>query len=174
MALSSLFRFFLVALVASICATSALAQNLSSLTTPLAMASGERTSIADLGRGKVTVLVFWITSCQPSKHELDALQELSTTMGDSVSIVAVSIDNTKTMARVGSLVRSKGYSFPVLLDPNSDLFNALNGQDHPYTLIFNREGMVTEKLSGFLQGDELKLVGAIRAAVKSPASQPGR
>jgi cytochrome c biogenesis protein CcmG, thiol:disulfide interchange protein DsbE len=158
------FRFFLIALLVSIGAGSAMAQNLSSLTTPLSTTSGERASIAELGRGKVTVLVFWITGCQPSKHELDALQDLSTTMGDTVAIVAVSIDNTKTMARVGSLVRSKGYSFPVLLDPNSDVFNALNGQDHPYTLIFNREGVVTEKLSGFLQGDEARLAGAIRTA----------
>jgi thiol-disulfide isomerase/thioredoxin len=165
-------RLLIFSLIALAGAGSATAQTISSLSTPLATPSGERSSIAELGHGKVTVVVFWMTSCQPSKHELEALQEISTAMGNSVAVVAISIDNTKTMAKVGPLVRSKGYTFPVLLDPNSDLFNGLNGQDHPYTLIFNAAGALVERWGGFLQGDGLKLTGAVRAA--GTGSPPGK
>lgn len=76
----------------------------------------------------------------------------------SVEYIAVSIDNTKTMAKVAPYVKSKGYTFPVLIDSNSDIFKALNGDNVPYTVIFNKRGSIVEKHEGYLKGDEKRFL----------------
>lgn len=90
-----------------------------------------------------------------------------------IAYVAVSIDNTKTMAKVGPFIESKGYTFPVLLDPNSEVFLMLNGTNVPYTVIFNADGTLHSKHDGYLEGDEVKLeeelVGMI--PTNTPAGQ---
>lgn len=74
-----------------------------------------------------------------------------------VEYIAVSIDDTKTMSKVGPYISSKGYTFSVLLDPSKDLFRALNGTDVPYTLVYGADGKLVSKHDGFLAGDEVKM-----------------
>lgn len=149
----------LPALVAFIAMTAgATAQNISSLTQLLTTPGGEKTSIASLAAGKVTVVSFWATWCKPCKEEMKAMQPLYDKLkGQGVEYIAVSIDNTKTMAKVGSFIASKNYTFPVLLDPNSETFLGLNGTQVPYTLVFRADGSLAKKHDGYLEGDEVKL-----------------
>jgi cytochrome c biogenesis protein CcmG/thiol:disulfide interchange protein DsbE len=130
------------------------AQTLGTLTSMLATTDGGRISIAEAGAGRVTVVTFWLTSCTPSKRQLDAMQPLVEELSDSVRFIAISIDNAKTMARVKPLVASKGYAMTVLLDPTQELFSLLNGSEHPYTVIFAPDGSLAWKHSGFYSGDE--------------------
>lgn len=134
------------------------AQTLPALSTQLSTPSGEQTSVAMIGKGKVTVVSFWATWCKPCKEEMKAMQPLYDKLKEKgLEYVAVSIDNTKTMAKVAPYISSKGYTFPVLLDPNKDLFQALNGSDVPFTLIFKADGTLFAKHDGYLEGDEEKL-----------------
>ena len=135
-------------------ASGANAQELSSLNTPLMTIGGESTTVARLGEGKVTVVTFWMTNCRASKHQLDQMRALVDELKDQVEFLAVSIDNTKTMSKVGPLVASKGYSSTILLDPNRDLFDLVGGSEHPYTLVFGADGQLKARNVGFLHGDE--------------------
>src|SRR5689334_4381651 len=50
-------------------------------------------STMSLGRGKVTILVFWATWSQPDRQELVALQEIYSRVGAAtLAVMAVSID----------------------------------------------------------------------------------
>ncbi|MDB5035902.1 MAG: Thiol-disulfide isomerase-like protein [Chlorobi bacterium] len=152
-------RFLLLAIPA-LClglTLSATSQSISSLTTQLATTSGEQTTVAKLGTGKVTVVSFWATWCKPCKEEMKAMSPIYQKMKDKLQYVAISIDNTKTMARVAPFIKSQGYEFPVLLDPNSDVFRALNGSNVPYTLVFNADGTLHSRHDGYLEGDQTKL-----------------
>jgi thiol-disulfide isomerase/thioredoxin len=134
------------------------AQNLSTLSTLLSTPSGDQASVAKLGEGKVTIVSFWATWCKPCKEEMKAMQPLYDRLKEKgVQYVAVSIDNTKTMAKVGPYIASKGYTFPVLLDPNSELFRAVNGTEVPFTLVYNADGTLHAKHDGYFDGDETKL-----------------
>jgi cytochrome c biogenesis protein CcmG/thiol:disulfide interchange protein DsbE len=130
------------------------AQTLSTFSSMLSMTDGNRSSIAEIGAGRVTVVTFWLTSCSPSKRQLDAMRPLVEEFSDSVRFVAISIDNAKTIARVAPIVASKGYTMTVLLDPTRELFSLLNGSEHPYTIIFAPDGRIAWKLVGFYSGDE--------------------
>lgn len=150
------------------------AQQISTLTTPLATPDGEQTTIAALGNGKVTIVSFGATWCVPCKKEMGAVNELYPEMQENgIEYVAVFIDNTKTMARVGPYVTSKGFLFPVLLDPNSEIFEALNGTEVPYTLVFDAEGNLKFKHDGYLEGDEEHLMEEAMSLVPSADATEG-
>jgi cytochrome c biogenesis protein CcmG, thiol:disulfide interchange protein DsbE len=148
--------FPLVAAMAAVLAnpTHGSAQTLGTLSSMLATTDGNRMSVADAGAGRVTVVTFWLTSCTPSKRQLDAMKPLVEEFSDSVRFIAISIDNAKTLARVAPLVASKGYVMTVLLDPTQELFTLLNGSEHPYTVIFASDGTLAWKHVGFYSGDE--------------------
>lgn len=145
----------------------AAAQSLSTFGNMLNTPTGEQKSVAQIGAGKVTIVSFWATWCKPCKAEMAAVapkyEELK---AKGVEYIAVSIDNTKTMAKVAPYLASKGYQFPVLLDPNSEVFRAANGTDVPYTLVFKSDGTLHAKHNGFLEGDEDKLVEEAIALTK--------
>ena len=59
------------------------AQQLSSLTTPLATPDGEQKTLAELGAGKVTIVSFGATWCVPCKKEMAAVNDLYPTMQEN-------------------------------------------------------------------------------------------
>lgn len=138
---------------------SAHAQDLSTLTAPLATPDGEQMNLAEMGTGKVTIVSFGATWCVPCKKEMEAVNELYPEMQEKgVQFISVFIDNTKTMAKVGPFVKSKGFLFPVLLDPNSEIFEVVNGTEVPYTLVYDATGVLRYKHDGFLEGDQEHLM----------------
>lgn len=147
----------------------ATAQNLSSLDQLLAKTSGEQTSVAEIGKGKVTVVSFWATWCKPCKEEMRAMFPLVQKLQGKVEYIAISIDDTKTMSKVAPFISSKGYTFTVLLDPNRDLFRSLNGTDVPYTLVYKADGTLHTKHDGFLAGDEVKMENELIALIGGDA-----
>ncbi len=150
-------RLLLIPALLLVASATLTAQSISTLTTPLTTPDGAQQTIAELGQGKPTIVSFWATWCKPCKEEMKAMWELYQKMGDRFQYIAVSIDNTKTMAKVGPYIRSKGYTFPVLLDPNSEVFQTLGGTNVPYALMFNADGTLHSKHDGFLEGDEAKI-----------------
>ena len=69
-----------------------------------------------------TVLCFWATWCSPCKRELNNYAELYDDWVDEtgVKVVAVSIDDMRSINRVAPYVNSVGWEYDILLDPNRD------------------------------------------------------
>ena len=151
----AIFSAFFTLFFALFAATSVNAQNISTLDALLSTPDGDQTSVATLGEDKVTIVSFGATWCAPCKKEMAAMNKVYDSLqANGIEYVAIFIDNTKTMARVGPYVRAKGFSFPTLLDPESELFALLGGTEVPYALIFGMEGEVAFKHDSFLEGDE--------------------
>ncbi len=146
-------------LIAAIVALSGVAhaQSVGSLTQMLSSVDGSKTSIADLAKGKVTIVSFWATWCGPCKKEMAAMQPIYEKLkseGRNVQYIAISIDDTKSMARVAPYINARKYTFPVLLDPSKEVFNALAGTNVPFTLIFAADGSLHSRHESYLEGDE--------------------
>lgn len=145
-------------LVFALTFTSAWGQDLSTLNTSLSKPDGGQGSIAEIGKDKVTIVSFWATWCKPCKEEMKAVHAMYDELKEQgVEYIAVSIDNTKTMAKVGPYVNAKGYEFPVLIDPNREIFEIVNGTEVPYTLMYDANGVLRHKHDGYLEGDEHRL-----------------
>lgn len=115
--------------------------------------------------GQITVISFWATWCSPCKKELDNMADLYDDWKKkyNVHIIAVSIDDARTSAKVKTTVNSKGWEYTVLLDSNEDLKRALNISSVPFTLLINQKGEIVYQHTGYKDGDEKKLAEKIKA-----------
>ena len=172
MRISTLVPVALVAFLLSV--TGSLAQNLSTLSTPLEAPDGTQTSLADLGAGKVTIVSFGATWCVPCKKEMQAVNDIYDSLqSNNIQYVAVFIDNTKTMSKVGPYVTAKKFKFPVLLDPNQEVFETVNGTEVPYALIYDQNGELKFKHDGYFEGDEEHLMEEALSLVEGGEAASG-
>lgn len=149
----------LLALVACLATFSAFAQK----TLPsanLKTLEGQTINVQELTKsGKITVISFWATWCSPCKKELDAIsdyyEEWQKKYG--VELVAVSVDDARSAAKVPAMVKEKGWTYRVLLDPSKEFQTAANIQAVPHTFVLDKTGNVVFEHNGYTPGDELEL-----------------
>ena len=111
-------------------------------------------------RGKTIFLNFWATWCPPCKAEMPDIQKLyekSSTEGeDAVIVLGVAAPN---MGQEGSeeeiavFMEEKGYTYPVLMDTEGELFNSYGIMSFPTTFMIDRDGNVFGYVSGMLSAD---------------------
>lgn len=102
--------------------------------------------------GKDVVLVsFWATWCEPCKAEMPTLQGLQEKYADQgFTVVSVSMDSPETQSGVKPYIRRQGYTFPVMVDEDTAIAQALNPSGTvPFTVIIGRDGNVKKQISGF-------------------------
>ncbi|MFZ4544383.1 MAG: TlpA family protein disulfide reductase [Saprospiraceae bacterium] len=124
---------------------------------PLKTLDGHTVNAQDLCKtGKITVVSFWATWCSPCKKELDTVNEVYEEWQKKydMEVVAITIDDARAITKVKPMVESKGWTFRVLSDVNSDLKRALNFPSVPQTFLLNKEGKIVYSHSGYIPGDE--------------------
>ena len=117
-------------------------------------------NIADFGKDdKIQVFSFWATWCVPCKEELNNIAEIYEDWQKdyNVELIAVSIDDAKTKANVKAYAEGQGWTYTVLLDTNKDLQRILGGQSVPFTVVTNKAGLITDKHTGYIEGDDYEL-----------------
>lgn len=120
--------------------------------------SGERISLAEQ-RGKVVILSFWATWCAPCKQELPVLQKFLDKYGDDgLTVLAINIDDPKTVAEARRFVKNRKLTMPVLLDADSKVLAKFNPRVAlPFVQLIDREGRRVTNHTGFTSGAEKKL-----------------
>jgi thiol-disulfide isomerase/thioredoxin len=109
--------------------------------------------------GKPIIINFWATWCAPCKKELSAIAEKydDWQAKTGVKLIAISIDDARTMARVKPYVSGQDWAYEVYLDPNGDLKRALNVNNVPHTFLVNGKGEVVWQHNNYEPGDENEL-----------------
>lgn len=119
-----------------------------------------------IGKGPV-LLSFWATWCKPCMEEMNELNKIHDELKDKAfTLLAISTDNEKTIAKVKPLVKSKGYNFTVLLDKNSDVARKYYAQQIPYSVLIDKDGKIISTHMGYMKGDEIKLREKILSLLK--------
>lgn len=126
---------------------------------------GTKVPIASLHQtGKPTIVSFWATWCKPCINELNSLaeryDELQEELG--VTLIAVSIDDSRTSPKVGPFVAGQGWDYTVVLDPNSDLRRAMGVNNVPHTFLLNGAGEIVWQVNKYVPGEEEVLISEIR------------
>lgn len=124
----------------------------------------------NLGKGPI-LIDFWATWCTPCKHALPHLQELMEKYQDQgLTVLTISIDSPKSQSKLKPYVRSKKFTFPVLLDTNSEVLRQFNGNSVPFQVLLDKDGNVIETHTGYNPGDEKILEEKILKLLHSESS----
>lgn len=117
---------------------------------------GKTVNTAELGFDGPVVISFWATWCSPCKRELNTIHELYDDWQEEtgVNLVAVSIDDNKTMNSVSMYVNGTGWEYLVLMDPNGDFKRAMGVNNVPHTFLVDKEGNIVYSHNNYAPGDE--------------------
>ena len=129
---------------------------------------GKTVNISEyIGQGHPTVVSFWATWCSPCKRELDAVNEIYSDWVEEygVNLVAISIDDARSSAKIPGMVASKGWEFTVLIDTPQAFGQALGFQTVPQTYLLDGEGKIVYTHSSYSPGDEFELEDKIKKMV---------
>ncbi|MFD2917404.1 TlpA family protein disulfide reductase [Psychroserpens luteus] len=124
--------------------------------TPLKTLNGNNTNLKEITKDKDLVIVtLWATWCVPCKNELDAISYTYEDWKDetNVELIAVSIDDSRTVNRVKPLINGKDWDYTILLDTNNDLKRAFNTSTVPFTVII-KKGEIVYRHTGYTPGSE--------------------
>ncbi len=114
-----------------------------------------RVELKDLYSKGAVLVNFWALWCEPCRAEMKYLNAIYKKYKDKgFTILGINQDSPKSVSKVRSYISSQKISYPVALDPNAQYLQKLNGQSVPYSLLYDSNGKLVYKHSGFLPGDE--------------------
>ncbi len=118
-------------------------------------------------RGKVVLIDFWSTTCDPCLAEMPHLVDLYKAKKDQGFIVlAVSLDGPESRAQVSSIVHDKEMIFPVLLDEETTVVAQYNPKrEMPFSVVVGKDGSVAWKRAGYQPGSEAQITTAVEKAM---------
>jgi len=128
--------------------------------------NGQEILFNTLGSNNDTAIIvsLWATWCVPCINELEAIndQYAERQKESPFKLIAISVDDSRTSARVRPFVKGRGWNFDIYLDVNNDLKRALNINDVPHILII-RNGKIIYQHNGYMAGNEEELFEKIRS-----------
>lgn len=133
-------------------------------TADLTTIEGKKISLQEAATSDNVVIVsLWATWCVPCLKELDAISEVWDEWQDetNVELLAISIDDSRTVKRVKPLINGKGWDYTILLDTNNNLKRALGASTVPLTLLVKNNKIIFRH-SGYSPGYESELFEKIK------------
>jgi cytochrome c biogenesis protein CcmG/thiol:disulfide interchange protein DsbE len=121
----------------------------------LALLDGGTVSSQEL-RGRVVVLDFWTTWCQPCRREFPELERVYERFRDrpEVAFYAVDADRGDTPDNARRFFRETGYHLPVAYDHGSKTYAAFTAPGLPTLVVIDRAGRLRFRHSGFLGAED--------------------
>ncbi len=109
--------------------------------------------------GKPIVIVFWATWCKSSVKELDEINDnyAEWQKATGLKVIAVSTDDTRSVAKVNTMVNTKGWKYEIYLDVNQDFKRAMNVNLCPHTFIIDGNKNIVWQGAAFIEGSEEEL-----------------
>ena len=126
-------------------------------------------------RGKVVLLNFWATWCQPCTKEMPAMQTAYDTLQDQ-GFVVLAINELEDIKKVRKHILEYQHTFDVLLDPDNQVANMYGVVGLPVSVFIDKSGHVRKVVKGglltersILQTVQPLLQETIPASQKVPA-----
>jgi peroxiredoxin len=109
--------------------------------------AGGDAGLADY-KGKIVLLNFWATWCMPCRAEMPSMEALWKKYKEQdFVVVAISIDEG-SKKRVATFIDIFDLSFPVLLDPESEVNDLYKVSNMPTSFLIDRNGKIVSRIVG--------------------------
>lgn len=140
---------------------------LAMLTTIASAGSAPKLSLKDLNgqtqklaarHGRIVVLNFWATWCEPCQDELPRLSRLAQSYaGKNVQFVAVSIDDAKDRAKIEPLLQRLHVDLEVWTGADLDTLEKFGlGNVVPGTMVIDENGQVVARVMGEAHDEDVR------------------
>ncbi|HUC55606.1 MAG TPA: TlpA disulfide reductase family protein [Candidatus Cybelea sp.] len=117
---------------------------------------GREISSADF-RGKVLLVDFWATWCQPCKKEMPGYQKLFNVYGPrGFAVIGFKFDTMMDMEDPAQFAKRIGVLYPLAVasDDLKQKFGGIEGL--PTTMLYDRQGILRKKIIGFEYTDVIE------------------
>ncbi|HTN42182.1 MAG TPA: TlpA disulfide reductase family protein [Nitrospiria bacterium] len=112
--------------------------------------------------GRVVLANFWATWCEPCKEEMPALQRLNAALsGEPFQVVGITTDDR--VKAISEFTASLGLNFPILLDEQNEVSDALQVRGLPTTFLIGPDGRVLARAVGPRAWDGPEMLALIRS-----------
>lgn len=92
-------------------------------------------------KGQVVLINAWATWCPPCRAEMPALHEFYVAYrNQGFTLLAVNAGESSSAA--GSFIKEMGFTFPVLLDPGTNVLVGLGIDAFPTSVLVDRDGTI--------------------------------
>lgn len=119
---------------------------------------GKLVQLSDYTARGPVYMSFWALWCKVCKEELRVLNDMVEKHSDkSFTLLAINLDSPKSLAKVKAYIKSQGFVFPVILDPNEQIFQSFNGQHLPFAVLLDTNGNTVSVRTGYLPGEESEI-----------------
>jgi cytochrome c biogenesis protein CcmG/thiol:disulfide interchange protein DsbE len=108
--------------------------------------------------GKVVLLDFWGTFCEPCKKSFPKLQDLYTKYGDSgLKIVGVSEDEADDKDKIPDFASTYGAKFTLGWDRDKQVARSYKPETMPSSFLIDKNGVVRFAHVGYHDGEEVEI-----------------
>ncbi len=130
---------------------------------------GKKFKVSDFYKEGPVLINFWNLACEPCKKEMKHLDVFNKKYEENkFKVLSVNLDNSRSLSKVKSFMKSQKYSFKVLSDPRMKFFKKSGGRIMPYVLLVDAKGVVMKVHTGYNPGDEIQLESEIREVLDLP------
>ncbi|MCE7947939.1 MAG: TlpA family protein disulfide reductase [Chloroflexi bacterium CFX4] len=107
--------------------------------------------LSDL-RGKVVILNFWATWCEPCRQEMPLLEDFARKHADQVVVIGMNVRESESVVR--AFVEALGVTFPIgsAAEPTLHGYQVIS---LPLTFVIAPNGALVERLYGLLSAERL-------------------
>lgn len=121
-------------------------------------------------RGKVVVLNFWATWCEPCRAEMPSLNKLRHSF-DGKPVVVLGVNVGEGEGRIKAFLDKVPVEFPVLLDRDAAASKAWKVRMLPATFILDREGRIRYSHAGERDWDAPDVRAKVAALVDAKSGR---
>lgn len=124
--------------------------------------NGKGTVSVDPSGGKVTLVDFWATWCEPCKKSFPKLEELRVKYEASgFQIIAVSEDDEDT--GIKQFGETHGAKFPLVWDKDKSIAGKYKPPNMPSSFIIDKKGIVRHVHLGYHDGEEKQIEQEVKS-----------
>ena len=118
--------------------------------------------------GKPIIISLWATWCKPCIQELMAIADVYDDWVEETGVIlyAISVDDSKSSARVAPFVNGKAWDYDILLDVNQDFQRAMSVNALPFLCILNGDGEIVWKHTSYAPGSEEDVYEVVKELAK--------
>jgi len=119
--------------------------------------------------GKVVIVDFWATFCDPCKKSFPAYQKIVDEAGGNVVVIAISVDEPENAGKeqLVEFTKQTGAKFTVLWDKEG----TIRGKKYavptmPTSYIVDKTGVIRHRHAGYEDGEDAKVADEVRELLK--------